>query len=69
MIKTKFNVASITYYGNAGGMQVILYPVMNNSPENEEFWKKTPSGEIELYIDNPDIKFEFGEYYVDFTKA
>lgn len=68
-IRAKFNVAEITKYGNDGGTKVVLMPVMGNSEENKSFWKHTPSGKIEMHISNPDVRFEFGEYYIDFTKA
>lgn len=68
-IRAKFNVASITKYGNGGGMQVTLYPVTSGSDENKAFWQATPQGEIKMHIDNPNAVFELGEYYVDFTPA
>jgi len=68
-IRAKFNVSSITEFGNDGGRKVTLLPVIGNSEENKEWSKYTPSGSIELHITNPDAKFEFGEYYVDFVKA
>ena len=70
-VRAKFNVAEITKYGNAGGGRVVLMPVVGNSEENKEFWKMTPSGKVELWIDNPEAMaaFDFGEYYLDFTKA
>ena len=67
--RAKFNVAEITTYGNAGGVKVTLFPVIGNSDENKSFWKYTPSGKIEMHITNPDVEFQLGEYYVDFTKV
>ena len=68
-IRTKFNVAEIAKQGNGGGTRVTLLPVMGNSEENEAFWKNTPNGTIELHISNPNVEFEFGDYYIDFTKV
>ena len=68
-IRSKFNVAEITKFGNGGGTKVTLFPVINQSEENKSFWDATPSGKIELNISNPDAEFELGEYYVDFTKV
>lgn len=68
-IRAKFNVSEITKYGNGGGTKVTLLAVINNSEENKSFWKYTPSGKIEMYIDNPNAEFQFGEYYIDFTKS
>lgn len=67
--RAKFNMAEITRYGNSGGMKVTLLPVTGNSEENKSFWKYTPSGKIEMFVDNPDVEFTFGEYYIDFTKV
>jgi len=70
-IRTKFNVAEITRYGNCGGTKVVLRPVVGNSSENKPFWEATPSGYLELIIDNDKAAaaFEFGEYYVDLTRV
>lgn len=70
--RAKFNVAEIAKYGNDGGAKVILLPVIGNSEENKTFWRATPSGKIEMFINNPEAvkQFEtFGEFYIDFTKA
>lgn len=67
--RVKFNVAEIAKQGNGGGTKVTLMPVTTGSEENKNFWKFTPAGKIELHITNPDVEFEFGEYYIDFTKA
>lgn len=67
--RAKFNVAEIAKQGNGGGTNVTLFPVISGSEENKSFWENTPSGKIELHITNPDVEFEFGEYYVDFTKV
>lgn len=69
-VRSKFNVAEITRYGNGGGTKVVLLPVIGgDNEENKSFWQNTPSGRIELHISNPNAKFDLGEYYVDFTKA
>ncbi|MFI6329847.1 hypothetical protein ACIBBG_16290 [Micromonospora chersina] len=48
-----------------------LSPVYDTStPENARFTKATPWGELKLNVDNPDARFEVGQfYYVDFTPA
>lgn len=49
-----------------------LEAVTDGSEENKSFWKYTPSGRLEMSIDNPDAveHFEVGkEYYLDFTLA
>ncbi|MBB6451968.1 hypothetical protein HNQ94_000389 [Salirhabdus euzebyi] len=71
MVRAKFKVESKTERAGGGG-NVELNPVTGGSAENEEFWKYTPAGSINMYIDNVNAleKFEVGkEYYVDFTEA
>jgi hypothetical protein len=54
------------------GETITLKPVVGGSPENEKFFKYTPSGEMLIGTINPDAasQFEVGkEYYIDFTKA
>lgn len=46
--------------------------VCNGTEENQNFHKYTPSGVLEMTVDNPSALefFELGkEYYLDFTKA
>jgi hypothetical protein len=71
MVRAKFVVDSMskTRYGYG---QVKLSPVTSGSEENKQFWQYTPSGSMELNINNPVAleKFEVGkEYYIDFTLA
>jgi len=68
-IRTKFNVASITTYGNGGGRQITMQPVITGSEENKSFSTYTPAGEIKLTVTNDEAVFEMGEYYIDFIKA
>lgn len=52
-----------------GSTRVSFHPVTNGSKENEQFWKYTPAGKIEMQIDNPEAAAQFEvskEYYVDF---
>lgn len=47
-----------------------LTAVMDNSPENKEFFKWTPNGNIMIGVLNQKAWSQFklgGEYYVDFT--
>lgn len=68
-IRAKFVVSGITPDDNGEGKHVTLMAVTSGSEENKSFAKYTPSGQIELYVDNPDAAFEEGEYYIDFTKV
>lgn len=48
-----------------------MFPVVTGSPENEEFFKTTPAGQITIQVAKAlgDI-FQVGKsYYVDFTEA
>lgn len=39
-------------------------------PENERLHKYSPSGTLEIQVDNPDVSFALGEYYyLDFNQA
>jgi len=69
-VRGKFKVDSIVMIKDGGS--VFLTPVVSGSTENEQFYKWTPSGKIELSTINKDVLGQFipgGEYYVDFTKA
>lgn len=67
-VRAKFKVESITE--NVSGYSVYLFPVTSGSKENEQFYKWTPGGKIELTTVNKDAGKQFvpgKEYYVDFT--
>lgn len=69
-VRAKFKVASLTKTEH--GDSIRLQPVTSGSPENAEFYKWTPCGQIELSTINPEAakQFEIGkEFYVDFTAA
>jgi hypothetical protein len=69
MTRAKFVVTAKTEY--VDGWRVELMAVTKTSPENEAFWKYTPSGKVEMTIrkEAGDL-FKVGqEYYVDFTPA
>lgn len=54
------------------GFTIDLHPVISGSKENEEFYKWTPGGNIQLSTINEAAakQFEMGkEFYVDFTPA
>lgn len=54
------------------GFQITLGAVINGSPENEEFYRYTPAGQISLGLvsEAAAAQFEVGaEYFVDFTPA
>lgn len=75
MVRSKFKCESKTI--TADGATVKLSPVIGGSKENENFFKYTPYGNIEIGVLNDSAKgfsvaaeFEPGkEYFVDFSKA
>lgn len=74
-VRAKFTVSSkeerMSYNGTKETV-VKLRPVTSGSKENEEFYKYTPSGNVDLGTINQEAAdfFEFGkEYYLDFTEA
>ena len=68
-VRSKFRVVSVTDFGFT--KQVKLAAVSGDGiPENARFHKYTPSGQIEMTIDNPPASEQFTpgkECYVDFT--
>lgn len=69
MVRAKFRVVETKKYTEDSGA-VSLQAVTGGSTENESFWKYTPSGNIEMHIDNPAALEKFKpqqEFYVDFT--
>ncbi len=73
-VRAKFEVSSnnIDSANPTNGHSIRLQAVVNGSPENESFYKWTPSGQIQLSVVSPAVaeKFVVGkQYYVDFTEA
>lgn len=69
MTRAKFYVFSKTEF--ADGWQITLQAVTKTSPENETFWKYTPSGKVEMSIrkEAGDLFVVGQEYYLDFSPA
>ena len=69
-VRAKFQVQSHEKHAS-GATTVRLSPCYDMSiPEDQRFNKATPSGSMQLYIDNPSAveALELGKYfYVDFT--
>ena len=67
----KCNVTELIKFQNGNG-KVVLEPVCNNCRDNMDFWRYTPSGRVELQIDNPEafkVFEDMGEFYLTFEKA
>lgn len=72
-VRAKFQLHSITDHANSQAKTLKFGAVTADGvPENERYHKYTPSGSLEIYVDNPPAveQFKLGEqYYVDFTPA
>lgn len=69
-MRAKFRVRSTTNDGY--GISVKMEAVYDGSPENNQFAQATPSGTLEMYVNNPEAKNFLEptkEYYLDFTLA
>ena len=74
-VRAKLTVESITAYRYGDAKLVKLSPQYDLSiPEDQRFAKATPSGSVELYIDNPAALEQLApdgkpgrSFYVDFT--
>lgn len=71
-VRAKFRVDTISQVSWSAEVRVIKMAAVSaeDIPENERYHKYTPSGTIEIVIDNPPAaeQFKLGEsYYVDFT--
>jgi hypothetical protein len=72
MVRAKFKVVKITDQHEGESKTIDLEPVIGGSPENETFYKYTPSGSIQLSTVNAAAAEQFevaAEYFVDFTRA
>ena len=71
MVKGKFRVSSVSNVGIT--KRVKLAAVADDTiPENQRYHKATPSGTIEIKIDNPPAADQFTqgkEFFVEFTPA
>ena len=71
IIRAKMKVESLELHGDGGG-SVRMTPVTSGSPENESFFKWTPSGKLELGTVNKAVmdQLELGaEMYIDISPA
>jgi hypothetical protein len=70
-VRAKFTVQEIAR--TTSGYRIRLSPVTSGSEENQQFYKYTPGGSIELSTINDAAVEQFGSpgdsFYVDFTKA
>ena len=68
MVRAKFKCVEKTQ--TEQGDKIKLQPVTSGGKENEEFFKWTPWGSMEIGTINENVITQFkvgGEYYIDFT--
>lgn len=70
-VRAKFFVKKVEVYLESSRL-IVMSPVYSQDPnhENKSFWDATPSGELQMTINNSKAArfFEPGqEYYIDFT--
>lgn len=56
---------------NVNGFEIVTGPVYDGSPENKEFYKHTPAGELRFSTVNKSCAREFKpgqEFYLDITQ-
>jgi hypothetical protein len=73
MVRAKFVVTKITRYENPNSATIELEPRYSKAvPEDQRFSEATPSGKLEMYVNNPKV-IEFltpGKVcYIDITEA
>lgn len=70
MTRAKFKVERVEPNPECG--RVVLRAVTGGSEENEQFFRWTPAGELDLQVVRPEIvdQFQVGqEFYLDLTPA
>lgn len=72
-VRAKFRCTSVERFTTAGdGQAVYRFAAQYDEsiPEDQRFTRYTPSGELRMTVDNPNVRFEPGrQYYLDFTPA
>lgn len=69
--RAKFYLYSKTTYAGDSATNLMFQAVTSGSPENDAFFKWTPTGKLEMSV-KPEVaeRFEIGKsYYLDFTPA
>ena len=72
-VRAKFRCNSVEQFDTTGsGMRSFRFSAVYDDgvPENERYAKYTPSGELRIAVDNPNVTFEPGKsYYLDFSSV
>jgi len=73
MVRCKFNCDAIIDIPGSTAKQFVFLAAWDSSiPENERFLKMTPTGKLEVTIDNPVALDEIrpgSSYYLDLSRA
>jgi len=68
LVRAKFVCDEVA--NRVDGKVVRMSPVTSGGQENEQFFKWTPFGKLEMGTVNPNVEFVPGEeYYLDFALA
>lgn len=72
-VRAKFRCTSVERFTADGDGQVVYRFAAqydDSIPEDQRFTRYTPSGELRMTVDNPNVNFQPGkQYYLDFTPA
>ena len=74
MVRGKFTLSEIRHHNWSPTAQTFVFSAVydQTTEENKRYSKATPSGRLEMTVDNPPAQafFELGKsYYLDFSKA
>jgi hypothetical protein len=72
MSRAKFLCQTVTHFAHNKDSRRYTFQAVTDTrtPENASFTKYTPSGTVEILVDNPAVSFTGGKnYYLDFTEA
>lgn len=74
MVRGKFKLQQIRQHAWSGDGRTLVFNAVYDPdlPEDQKYAQATPTGDIEMHVDNPAAlqQFELGKaYYVDFTPA
>lgn len=70
IIRGKFRCASVTMNCYGEGSRIYKFQAMYDPtiPEDQRYAQATPSGTLEMVVDNPSAQFVLGDYYyLDFV--
>lgn len=70
--RAKFRLERITYHHWNPSLKTYFFSAVSADevPENQRYHKYSPSGSLEIAVDNPSVNFEMGKtYYLDFIEA